>query len=128
MKPNHELTVPKKVNRNQEVLARRGDQLQWFTRVGFKNIPAERDAAGKVIPNGGWIEVDPAAFTQPPDPVKPAEVIVEKKAEQPAVTETSTAASETPAAPVVQEQQTPPVVDQPVTNETGNTGSEGDQV
>ncbi len=78
MANNKDLVVPFNSDRNKTVLAQRGDRLQWFTPLGFKNIPSERitDAHGRVtlVPNGGFKQVDPAQFTQAPNPLKPEEV------------------------------------------------------
>lgn len=75
---NKELLVPVNRDRNKTILGQRGDELRWFSPLGFKNIPAERTSDGKgktvLVPNGGWVQVDPAKFAKAPDPLKPEEV------------------------------------------------------
>lgn len=79
MVPNSELTVPVNNDKARNVLARRGDELRWFTPLGFKTMPAiyTKDDQGKskVIPNDGWVQVEPSAFRQPPPTPTAAQVV-----------------------------------------------------
>jgi len=120
MLPNSELTVPVNNDKARTLLARRGDELRWFTPLGFKNMPNiyTKDNAGKsvVIPNDGWSLVDPSAFRQPPP----------KTTESQVVSPQTPVAEKKPApdagAPVVSDQ-----TNQDQTNPATGNGNQGDQ-
>lgn len=125
MKPNNELTVPVNNDKARTILGRRGDELRWFTPLGFKNMPNiyTKDQAGKslVIPTDGWSIVDPSAFKQPPPQTTAAQVVSPqtegpKKPAQDAVPPVATdpVVPVSPVAPVTdqEKQPTPPGNDQ----------------